>query len=280
MTRSTAACTTAIDRTHGGPAFCHAVAGCAYEGDRHDGACIALTAARPAWRRRRRIPAYDAAAHLNAVLHGVTLHLDEGAVFVVDDGSHDATAAIARDAGVRLLQHGTNRGKGAALCTGFEAARRGGYTHVLTLDADGQHLPACIPAFLAARRDADIVIGSRLDDPAGMPRERLLSNRATAAILSALAGRRSSTASRATASWRSHRSPACVSRHAASCWSRSCWCAPARAGARITHVPIPCVYGDPDESRAAFCVIRCASCGLSCAASSGSFAPMQESRIP
>jgi glycosyltransferase involved in cell wall biosynthesis len=190
------------------------------------------------------IPAYDAAAHLDAVLHGVTLHLDEGAVFVVDDGSHDATAAIARDAGVRLLQHGTNRGKGAALCTGFEAARRGGYTHVLTLDADGQHPPACIPAFLAARRDADIVIGSRLDDPAGMPRERLLSNRATAAILSALAGQ---TIVDGQSGYRLLAlAPIAGLRFAARGFmlESELLVRAARAGARITHVPIPCVYGD------------------------------------
>jgi glycosyltransferase involved in cell wall biosynthesis len=190
------------------------------------------------------VPAYQAAAHLAEVLDGVLHWFDPSAVFVIDDGSRDRTPEIAREAGVRLVQHAQNRGKGAALQTGFEAARRGGYTHVLTIDADGQHPPACIPSFLAARDQGDIVIGSRLHNPTGMPRERLFSNRATAAILSALAGQ---TILDAQSGYRLHRLAAIVGLQLAArgyMLESEILVHASRAGARIAHVPIPCIYGD------------------------------------
>jgi glycosyltransferase involved in cell wall biosynthesis len=190
------------------------------------------------------VPAYDAAPALEGVLRGVLQHFEPGAVIVVDDGSRDATASIARRQGVRLVQHGENRGKGAALGTGFAAARAAGFTHVLTLDADGQHPPECIPLFRAARSAADIVLGSRLAEPAAMPRARLLSNRATAAILSALAGQEivdgqcgyRLLALDAVAGLPLH--------SRGFMFESELLVRAARNGARITHVPIPCVYGD------------------------------------
>jgi glycosyltransferase involved in cell wall biosynthesis len=190
------------------------------------------------------VPAYDAAAGLGPVLAGVLHYFDSGAVFVIDDGSRDRTAEIARDAGVRLVQHPQNRGKGAALQTGFDAARRGGYTHVLTIDADGQHPPDCIPSFLAARDCGDIVIGSRLHDPVGMPRERLFSNRATAAILSALANQEILDGQ---SGYRLHALDAIEGLALASrgyMLESEILVRASRAGARIAHVPIPCIYGD------------------------------------
>ena len=190
------------------------------------------------------VPAYDAAPHLAAVLGGVRRHVGADAVFVVDDGSRDATAAIARAAGVRVLAHGANRGKGVALCTGFDAARAAGFTHALTLDADGQHPPACIPQFLAARDLAEIVIGWRLADPMQMPRARRLSNRATAAMLSALAGQ---TILDGQCGYRllnleAVRGLPCGNR--GFMFESELLVRAARRGARLAHVAIPCVYGD------------------------------------
>jgi glycosyltransferase involved in cell wall biosynthesis len=189
------------------------------------------------------LPAFDAALALDPVLAEVCTYFQPGAVIVVDDGSRDATAAIARQHGVRLVQHGENRGKGAALCTGFGAARDAGFTHVLTLDADGQHPPACIPRFVAARAAADIVLGTRLADPAGMPRARLLSNRATAAILSALAGQEildGQCGYRLLALDAVTQLPL---RSRGFMLESELLVRASRRGARITHVPIPCVYG-------------------------------------
>lgn len=84
-------------------------------------------------------------------------------VVVVDDGSGDGTADAARAAGAEVLVHAVNAGKGAALRTGLERLARDGVARVLTLDADGQHLPHQIPALLAASDAAPdaFVVGVR-----------------------------------------------------------------------------------------------------------------------
>lgn len=82
-------------------------------------------------------------------------------VIVVDDGSSDKTAEIAKLAGAEVLMHPQNLGKGAALKTGFQAARDADI--ILTLDSDGQHQPREIPRLLEPiiKDEADVVNGSR-----------------------------------------------------------------------------------------------------------------------
>lgn len=82
---------------------------------------------------------------------------------VVDDGSTDATCAELKGLPANLLRHPENRGKGAALRTGFAWALQHGFAGVVTLDADGQHDPSAIPLLLATARDGDldIVLASR-----------------------------------------------------------------------------------------------------------------------
>lgn len=84
-------------------------------------------------------------------------------VIVVDDGSTDRTTEMARQAGAIVVRHPINRGLGAALSTGMEAARRLGADIIVTLDADGQHDPAEIAALIQPieRGGVDVVIGSR-----------------------------------------------------------------------------------------------------------------------
>jgi glycosyltransferase involved in cell wall biosynthesis len=107
------------------------------------------------------IPAFNAERTVGAIVRGCRAALDD--VLVVDDGSIDRTAAEAVDAGARVVSHAANRGKGAALKTGFGFAMQKGYDAVITLDADGQHLPREIPKFLTARAEtqADLIIGGR-----------------------------------------------------------------------------------------------------------------------
>ena len=114
------------------------------------------------------IPAYNAARSLPAVIAGVK---EFGLpVVVVDDGSDDATAEIARTAGVVVLRHPVNRGKGTALRTGFWFILQQGYKAVITIDADGQHDPSYIPSFIQAFEQArgEIIIGSRAGEFGGM----------------------------------------------------------------------------------------------------------------
>ena len=120
------------------------------------------------------IPGYNEERRIGEVVRGAAAHLP---VLVVDDGSGDDTAAQARAAGATVIEQRPNQGKGAALRAGFRRALADGADAVLTLDADGQHDPAQIPAFLsawAAEPRPDLVIGRR--NFRAMPPIRRLSN--------------------------------------------------------------------------------------------------------
>jgi len=119
------------------------------------------------------IPAYQEGPRIGAVVEAVTRHLP---VVVVDDGSTDDTAERAEAAGATVLRQNPNAGKGAALRTGFGHALAAGSIAVVTLDADGQHDPAEIPAFLAEFRERrpGLIVGRR--DFSEMPLVRRLSN--------------------------------------------------------------------------------------------------------
>ena len=109
------------------------------------------------------MPVYNEAATVGAVLDAVRCYFD-GWIVVVDDGSSDATTQIvAARSDVVLAVHGVNRGYGASLRTGFEAALELGASTVITMDCDGQHEPRHISEFCAriAACGTDIVSGSR-----------------------------------------------------------------------------------------------------------------------
>ena len=135
------------------------------------------------------IPAYNAAASLAQVIArarplGVP-------ILIVDDGSTDETAQVARVAGAQVLRHPGNRGKGAALATGFAYARQRGALGVITLDADGQHDPAELPALIAAwqRAPDSLVLGVRSFDPTLMPRRSRIGNQISTFFISRYTGR-------------------------------------------------------------------------------------------
>ncbi len=97
---------------------------------------------------------------------------------VVNDGSTDDTAAIARRSGALVISHLTNLGAGAATITGLKAAMRLGAEIIVTMDSDGQHDPAEIPVLVHCLIDGpfDVVIGSRILSPEGMPVTRFAAN--------------------------------------------------------------------------------------------------------
>ena len=106
------------------------------------------------------IPAFNEEKTIGSVVLAARRYVNE--VAVIDDGSTDNTAAIAKMAGAHVLRHDYNRGYGAALRTGFE------YTRTLVfLDGDGQHRPDAIPRVIepVLRGEADVCIGSRFLDP-------------------------------------------------------------------------------------------------------------------
>jgi len=109
------------------------------------------------------IPAWNEADAVAGVIAGVRERLPEADVLVVNDGSTDATATRAAEAGATVASLPFNQGLGAALQTGYLYALRGGYDFCAHLDADGQHPPAEVARLLEeVRADrADLVLGSR-----------------------------------------------------------------------------------------------------------------------
>lgn len=110
------------------------------------------------------VPALNEAAVIGQVLQSLSQTHPLRDVLLVDDGSRDATATIARDSGARVVSHAINLGVGAAMGTAFKFAVRNGYDAVIQFDGDGQHRPEHISELIAALDDADIVIGSRYAD--------------------------------------------------------------------------------------------------------------------
>jgi glycosyltransferase involved in cell wall biosynthesis len=132
------------------------------------------------------IPAFEEGPRIGAVVEAARRHLP---VVVIDDGSSDDTADRARAAGATVLRQQRNAGKGAALREGFRHALDAGAPAAVTLDADGQHDPDEIPAFLEryATRRAELIVGQR--DLRSMPPVRRLSNTLGGMALAVALGR-------------------------------------------------------------------------------------------
>jgi len=111
------------------------------------------------------IPAFNEQDALPSTIAALRAAQPDLAVVIVDDGSTDATSAVARSLGIDVVRLPFNLGIGAALQTGFRFAVAHGFTRAVQFDADGQHDPASIPALLAGLdAGADLVIGSRFAD--------------------------------------------------------------------------------------------------------------------
>lgn len=135
------------------------------------------------------LPGYNVEPHLASLVPRIRAALPGSPILLVDDGSADATASVARSLDLRVERHDRNRGKGVALRTGFAVAIGEGAAAVITLDADGQHAPEEASAFVEAwRAGARVVVGNRMDATADMPWLRERTNRFTSFVISRLAG--------------------------------------------------------------------------------------------
>jgi glycosyltransferase involved in cell wall biosynthesis len=134
------------------------------------------------------VPAFNEKDTIARVVDGLRGKVDH--VLVVDDGSTDGTAGIARSAGAEVFEHGSNRGKGQAIRSAIAALSGRGFSHALLLDGDMQHLPDEAPRLLeaAVRTGADVVLGERQFDRAAMPASRYQANRLGSRVLSWFVG--------------------------------------------------------------------------------------------
>ncbi|MCE2473673.1 MAG: glycosyltransferase family 2 protein [Anaerolineae bacterium] len=141
------------------------------------------------------LPAYNERLNIARTVSAIRAELPQAEILVINDGSGDATAATARDAGARVLSMPYNVGIGAAVQAGFQFAEAHGYDIVLRNDGDGQHAPESNRALLAALNagDADVVIGSRFISERGdygTPLLRRVGSAILARLLSSIIGQR------------------------------------------------------------------------------------------
>jgi glycosyltransferase involved in cell wall biosynthesis len=126
------------------------------------------------------MPAYNEARVIGNVISRIPSEIDGMTVFpiVVDDGSKDGTADAARQSGAFVVRHLTNLGVGAATVTGLRAAQKLNANVIVTMDSDGQHNPEEISSLVRCLLEGpfDVVIGSRILSPEGMPVSRLGAN--------------------------------------------------------------------------------------------------------
>ncbi len=134
------------------------------------------------------IPSYNNVGAIAAVIAEVQAH--DLPILVVNDGSTDGTGDAARDAGVEVVEHEVNQGKGQALLTGWAAAASRGYSHAICMDADGQHLAEDLPRFVAAiqaQPDA-LHVGTRPETGPNVPQSSKTGRKISDFMLWAAAG--------------------------------------------------------------------------------------------
>jgi glycosyltransferase involved in cell wall biosynthesis len=188
------------------------------------------------------VPALDAAPTVAGVVSGVRAALHDAFVVVIDDGSSDGTYSAARSVADETVRFSRNRGKGAALRTGFEIAVARDAEIVVTIDADGQHDPRYAPALVEALVDADLAIGARDRRSGHMPAGRRLTNRLAAAAVSRCIGRGVDDAQSGFRAVRSDVLAHVRPRGDRYEFETEFLILAGRLGARITFVPIPTIY--------------------------------------
>jgi glycosyltransferase involved in cell wall biosynthesis len=198
------------------------------------------------------IPVYNEARHLERVLDQVRRY--SPSIVVVNDGSTDRTGdLLARQRGIEVITHPTNRGYGAALISAFtHAVARPAYDVLVTMDCDGQHEPGRIPVLLEAIHDADLVSGSRylrdFRQDNNAPEDRQAINRITTRELNQRLGL---DLTDAFCGFKAYRREALTELHLTeNGWGMplQLWVQAARHGLRVKEVGVPRLYLDPNRA--------------------------------
>jgi glycosyltransferase involved in cell wall biosynthesis len=136
------------------------------------------------------IPTYNASHAIGSMIRSLlNFGFRRNNIIVVDDGSSDSTRDVVSGLGVELVTHRDNKGKGAALKSGFEYARKRCMKGVFTVDADGQHLVSEIERFMDFKKEVDLLVGVR-GNRDSMPFLRTVTNAVTSLVMSVLANQR------------------------------------------------------------------------------------------
>ena len=120
------------------------------------------------------IPAFNEESRISDILDKVKYYKDH--TLFVDDGSADKTEQLIKNAGFMCIRHRINLGLTEFYKTVLKYALENDYTHMLTLDSDGQHEPDCIGKFLEKLKHFDLVVGNRFHNPTDVPIQKLASN--------------------------------------------------------------------------------------------------------
>ncbi len=198
------------------------------------------------------IPVYNEAKSVKEVLERVLRHA--GNVLVVDDGSTDATPSIVSRLPVDVIRHCVNRGYGQSLIDAFRFAATEGYDWVVTMDADEQHEPDKIPAFIDAAEQgvADILSGSRYSSGqeavGAVPPER---RRVNTEITRELNDRLNLNLTDSFCGFKAHRVQALAKLDLTEpgyAFPMQLWVQAAATDLRISEIPVELIYNDPNRS--------------------------------
>ena len=197
------------------------------------------------------IPAFQAATTIRDVIVRIKRTLPAAQIIVVDDGSRDGTGDEGQRTGSILVTHPRNRGKGASLRDGIQAAVAQGAALLVTIDADGQHPPEEIPRLLQPLEQgrADLVLGARKRDRV-MPLSRRVTNWLSATLATRIGGQPvqdAQTGFRAFTRDLAQRVQPAGDRYE---YEANFLLDAMRAGCRLVSVDVPTIYGPSSHFRA------------------------------
>jgi glycosyltransferase involved in cell wall biosynthesis len=189
------------------------------------------------------MPALNAEKTLSPVVRGLRKSLPGSFIIGVNDGSTDGTGSLLRSVCDRTIEFPSNRGKGAALRAGFDAALQRECDAVLTIDSDGQHDPAFAPSIIDALNRYHVAIGTRDLTGEQMPKHRRVANFLSSAATRLVSG---GAVSDSQSGYRAIRSEVLREVHAQGDryeFETDFIIRAAHAGFTITNIPISTIYG-------------------------------------